>query len=290
MASLFSEQYRDGAQKFVELACKTLNSEMIRCPCIKCRNLKHHNYEIVYEHLIITCMDPTYTDWVFHGEKPNSENPHDGTEEYIQRLVSDMETPLYPSCMAFTKMSVSVAIFKHKAAHDLSDNGFNELIHLVRYMLPQNNTLPNSFYLMKKLVNTFNLGYEKIYACLNDCCLHRKELEHVELCPKCGCSRWKVNQQTKKVQKKIPAKVLRYFRIIPRLKRMFGIEEMAKKLRWHSNNKSSDGKMRHPIDSLGWKMINRRWPHFALDPRNIRLGLTTDGFNPFKDLNSKYSC
>lgn len=219
----FLEQYRDGARKFVELACETLNSEMIGYPCIKCRNLKHHNYEIVYEHLIIKGMDPTYTDWVFHGEKPSksnlvdvemhescrmfrdfytqhdvdSENRHDGTEEDIQRLVSDAKTPLYPSCMAFTKMSASVAMFKHKAAHGLSDNGLNELIHLVRDMLPQNNTLPNSFYEMKKLVNTFNLGYEKIHACLNDCCLYRKELEHVELCPKCGCSRWKVNQQTK---------------------------------------------------------------------------------------------
>jgi hypothetical protein len=157
-------------------------------------------------------------------------------------------------------------------------------------MLPENNTLPNSFYEMKKLVNTFDLGYEKIHACLNDCCLYRNELEHAELCPKCGCSRWKINQRTKKIQKNIPAKVLRYFPIIPRLKRMFGIYEMSTQLRWHSSNKSSDGKIRHPVDSLSWEMINRRWPHFASDPRNIRLGLATDGFNPFNDLSSRYSC
>ncbi|XP_022869712.1 uncharacterized protein LOC111389093 [Olea europaea var. sylvestris] len=187
-------------------------------------------------------------------------------------------------------MSALVAMFKHKASHELSDNGFDELINLVRDMLPDNNTLPNSFYKMKKLVNTFDLGYEKIHACLNDCCLYRKEFEHAELCPKCVARDGKLKNGQKKIQKNIPAKVLRYFPIIPRLKRMFGIYEMSTQLRWNSNNKSSDSKIRHPVDSLSWEMINRRWPDFASDPRNIRLGLATDGFNPFKDLSSKYSC
>ncbi|XP_022870847.1 uncharacterized protein LOC111390092 [Olea europaea var. sylvestris] len=218
------------------------------------------------------------------------ENPPDGRKKELESLVHDAETPLYPGCKAFTKMSDSVAMFKHKASHGLSDSGFDELISLVRDMLPENNTLPSSFYEMKKLVNTFDLGYEKIHACYNDCCLYRKELEHAEVCPKCGSSRWKVNKRTKKIEKKVPAKVLRYFPIIPRLKIMFGIDEMETQLRWHASNKSSDDKIRHPVDSLSWETINRRWPHFASDPRNIRLGLATDRFNPFKDLSSNYSC
>ncbi|XP_022880631.1 uncharacterized protein LOC111397899 [Olea europaea var. sylvestris] len=270
----------------------------------------YHHYDTVYEHLVIKCMDPTYTTWVFHGEQPRASNQNvverpessrmfkdfytqhdvdpknrpDGRDKEIENLVDDAETPLYPSCRAFTKMLASVTIFKHKASHGLSDNGFVELINLVRDMLPENNTLPDSFYEMKKLVNIFDLGYKKIHVCLNDCCLYRKEFEHVELCPKCGCSRWKINKQTKKIQKNIPAKVLHYFPIIPRLKRMFGIYEMSTQLPWYSNNKSSDGKIKHPVDSLSWEMINRRSPHFASDPRNIRLGLATNGFNPFKDL------
>ncbi|XP_022873154.1 uncharacterized protein LOC111392118 [Olea europaea var. sylvestris] len=221
-------------------------------------------------------MDPTYTVWVFHGErqcKLNSvnadilesrrmfrdfyvqhnvdlENPLDGRDGVIQSLVDDAETPLYPGCPTFTKMSASIAMLKHKVTHDLSDSGFDELINLVRDILPENSTLPNSFYEMKKLVNTFDLSYEKIHA----------------------------------------SKVLHYFPTIPRLKRMFGIYEMATQLRWHKNNKSSDGKIKHPVNSLSWEMINRRWPHFASDSQNIRLGLATDGFNPFKDLNSKYIC
>ncbi|XP_021819878.1 uncharacterized protein LOC110761654 [Prunus avium] len=48
--------------------------------------------------------------------------------------------------------------------------------------------------------------------------------------------------------------------------------------------------MRHPVDSLAWDRINKKWPSFGLDPRNIRFGLCTDGFNPFQDLSSRYSC
>ena len=67
----------------------------------------------------------------------------------------------------------------------------------------------------------FNLGYEKIDACVNDCCLFRKEYEHFEKCPKCKTSRWMLNNRTKKPKKGVSTKVLRYFPIIPRLKRMF---------------------------------------------------------------------
>ena len=33
--------------------------------------------------------------------------------------------------------------------------------------------------------------------------------------------------------------------------------------------------MRHPIDGEAWN------PYFALEPRNVRLGLAIDGFNSF---------
>ncbi|XP_020888558.1 uncharacterized protein LOC110230330 [Arabidopsis lyrata subsp. lyrata] len=95
---------------------------------------------------------------------------------------------------------------------------------------------------------------------------------------------------TGEVKKGVPQKVLRYFPIIPRLKRMFRTVEMAKDLRWHFSNKSSDGKLRHPVDSVTWKKMDDKYPSFAAEERNIRLGLSTDGFNPFNMKNTRYSC
>jgi len=134
------------------------------------------------------------------------------------------------------------------------------------------------------------MSYEKVHACVNDCCLFRKKLKKLDSCPKCKASRWKINQHTGEIKKGVPQKVLRYFPIIPRLKRMFRSEEMARNLRWHSTNQSSDGKLRHPVDCVTWKQMNDKYPTFAAEERNIRLGLSTDGFNPFNMQSSKYSC
>ena len=87
----------------------------------------------------------------------------------------------------------------------------------------------------------------------------------------------------------IPAKVLRYFPIKDRLKRMFRSKKTAEDLRWHFNNASVDGTMRHPVDSLTWSQVNRTWPAFAAESRNLRLGLSTDGMHPFSMQNTNYS-
>ncbi|RVW30064.1 hypothetical protein CK203_115143 [Vitis vinifera] len=35
--------------------------------------------------------------------------------------------------------------------------------------------------------------------------------------------------------------------------------------------------MRHPSDSPSWKLVDHRWPDFALEPRNLRLAISADG-------------
>ncbi|XP_012853199.1 PREDICTED: uncharacterized protein LOC105972765 [Erythranthe guttata] len=180
-------------------------------------------------------------------------------------------------------------MFKFKASFSITDSAFDSMMQMIRDMLPDDNTLPESFYLTKKIFKTLELRYEKIHACANDCCLFRNDLEHATKCPKCGASRWKVSKNETGIKNGVPTKVLRYFPVIPRLRRMFAIGEIAEQVRWHSTNKSIDGKLRHPVDSLAWDSINRRWPSFASDPHNMRFGLSTDGFNPFQD-RSSYSC
>ena len=132
------------------------------------------------------------------------------------------------------------------------------MLGILHDMLPDGNTLPDSLHSTKKLLKTFDLGYEKIDACINDCCLFWKEREHLEACSKCDASRWKTNEHTNKIHKGIPTKVLRYFPIIPRLKRMFRSAEKVEQLLWHSNHKSQDGKMRHLVDSMSCEIIDSK--------------------------------
>ena len=55
---------------------------------------------------------------------------------------------------------------------------------------------------------------------------------------------------TGEVKKGVPPKVLRYFPIIQRLKKMFRSKKMAKNLRWLASNLSTDGKLGHHVDSV----------------------------------------
>ena len=67
-------------------------------------------------------------------------------------------------------------------------------------------------------------------------------------------------------------------------------ETRASYMRWHKEELVVDGKMRHPADSKAWKHVDETYEWFAEDPRNVRLGLASDGFNPFGMLNVSYSC
>jgi len=53
--------------------------------------------------------------------------------------------------------------------------------------------------------------------------------------------------------------------------------------------KTQDGLMRHPRDSEAWKTFDLLHPEFASDSRNVRLGLASDGFNPFGNMSTNHS-
>ena len=58
---------------------------------------------------------------------------------------------------------------------------------------------------------------------------------------------------------------------------------------WHKEESAKDDKVRHPANSLVWKHVNDTYEDIAMDPHNVRLGLASDGFNPFGMLNVTYT-
>jgi hypothetical protein len=89
-------------------------------------------------------------------------------------------------------------------------------------------------------------------------------------------------------KKRIPAKVMWYAPIIPRLKRLFRNKEHTKMLRRHKEDRKVDNMLRHPTDGSQWREIDREFPDFIDDEENLRFTLSTDGFNPFGDQSSMY--
>ena len=63
----------------------------------------------------------------------------------------------------------------------------------------------------------------------------------------------------------------------------------ASHIKWHVDGRVKGKMMRHPMDSLALKNFNEVHHSFALEPRNVRLGLASDGFNPFGNMSISYS-
>ena len=78
----------------------------------------------------------------------------------------------------------------------------------------------------------------------------------------------------------MPAKVLWYIYPISRFRRLFRNATHSKNLTWHADRRINDGMLRHLADAPQWKPIERLYPEFSQDARNLHLGLSTDGINP----------
>ena len=90
-------------------------------------------------------------------------------------------------------------------------------------------------------------------------------------------------------KKRVPTKVMWYFPLIPRLKHLFMNKTNAKLMRWHKEERKQDNMLRHPADGSQWRKVDRTFPTFVNDARNIRFGLSTDGMNPFDEQSSGHS-
>jgi hypothetical protein len=63
----------------------------------------------------------------------------------------------------------------------------------------------------------------------------------------------------------------------------------SRHMKWHAQGCTKDGVLRHAADGEAWKAFHSRYPNFASDPRNVRLGLASDGLNPFGNMSSSHS-
>ena len=55
-------------------------------------------------------------------------------------------------------------------------------------------------------------------------------------------------------------------------------------MRWHKEKCLNDSVLRHPANSQEWKQFDELHFSFSSDPRNVRPGLASDGFNPFNNM------
>ncbi|XP_020962817.1 uncharacterized protein LOC107609485 [Arachis ipaensis] len=220
------------------------------------------------------------------GDEDNIEDAeneeHNGENVEFYKLLEDGSEQLYEGCTKYSKLSFLISLYHIKCLYKISDKAMTEILKLIKDAFG-NAKISNTFYEAKKIINKLGLNYTKIPACPNDCMLYWGEDEDLQECKRCKTSKWS------DAKKKKSAKILRYFPLKPRLQRLFMCSKTAQSMRWHALAEKKDSKMRHPRDSEAWKTFDLLHDRFAEDPRNVRLGLAADGFNPFGAMRTNYS-
>jgi hypothetical protein len=91
-------------------------------------------------------------------------------------MLEDHNKLLYPNCKdGHKKLGSTLELLQMKAENGLFDKGCEQLLKMMKKMLPRDNELPTSTYETKKVVCPLGLEVQKIHACSNDCILYHSE-------------------------------------------------------------------------------------------------------------------
>lgn len=208
----------------------------------------------------------------------NIEEPPNRHAQQFYDMLSAADQDLYPGCKTHSQLSFNARLMNIKTENRLSERGFNQITQLCSEICPPGNLVPKRFYDSKKLMKGMGLPVERIDCCRQGCMLYWGEDSELDHCKVCSAPRYKLRSE----KSKIAVKTMFYFPLIPRLQRLYQSNASAKDMTWHANSSDDDlDVMCHPADPLAWKHFNRAFPDFASEIRNVRLGLSTDGFQPF---------
>jgi hypothetical protein len=103
-------------------------------------------------------------------------------------MIEDSKKPFYHGCVTqYTSLFMMVKLFQLKASNGWSDCSFKDLLTLLKDMLPQGNTVPETIYEAKQIICPLDLEVKKFHMCKNNCILyHGIKYEDLEKCPICG--------------------------------------------------------------------------------------------------------
>ncbi|WVZ83287.1 LOW QUALITY PROTEIN: hypothetical protein U9M48_030453 [Paspalum notatum var. saurae] len=297
-----SVQFLDGMVVFIVMAkkCKKL-SGFISCPCIDCKNEKEYSSSrALHRHLLRRGFMSGYVCWTKYGELGVLEGENeeeDGNIDFAQynsfadTLIGDADDEGNTDALA-------------QMLHDAKEDCDNERDwKKLERMLEDHRTFlyPDCKEDHKKLRSTLELLWwkasnglevQKIHKCPNKCILYRGDYHELESCPVCKASRYKIKRDDPRdvegepPRKRVPAMVMWYFPIIPRLRLLFRNKEHSKI--FGGTKKNQDDMLSHPVDGSQWRKIDRTYPEFIEDARNRRLCLSMDGMNSFSEMSNSH--
>ncbi|XP_074347215.1 uncharacterized protein LOC141686052 [Apium graveolens] len=321
--------FLSGLEKFMEYVISqesSMNGTNIQCPYFKCENGKFWNAGTVKLHLLKKGFVRDYYVWDRHGEPyvarqsgeqssthySNTQGRRD-EENQMYNMVMDVVGPsfdpempnaeaqelydilkssereLYEGCET-SQLSVMAQILSLKSDHHWLEACYDQTSRFFKDILPQDNSFLDSFYSTKIYMEELGLPSEHIDSCVNGCMIYWGEYINMESCKFYSHARYKTKlNRSKKEKKKVPFTKMIYFPLSPRLQRLYVSPTTVTHMRWHAEHYQEEDVMCHCSDSGEWKQFDKAHPSFFSEVRNVRLGLSADGFQPFGETGRKYS-
>ena len=217
----------------------------------------------------------------FHDLSSDDEEPDE--TPVVEAILRESMESLFPGSK-INRLQFSIIFMSLCTLFSISHHCLDEILTFLKYdVLPEENNCPKGSYEMKSVLKNLGLSHEMIHCCECGRTLYWKDKSDLVECPFCQKSRYIPGSNS------MPVRVLRFFSLIRRLRRIFRCPELAKHMRWHSRNHSIDRKMRSVVDSEQWKFIEDNYPSFSNEERNVRMGLALDGVNPHSFQSSRHS-
>lgn len=177
-------EFEEGVKAFISFAMSNAISNEIRCPCAKCKNMRFESPDTVETHLYKKGFVSGYYEWICHGEgfKPSAHTSSttmplkesnssdmipqmvlekvspdfnvDATKEPPSREAKKLkvtDVPIWNGCTKFSQLSLVSRLLKMKSENDMSEKCFNQIVQLLKEVVPPDNNIPNNFNEMKKI-------------------------------------------------------------------------------------------------------------------------------------------
>ena len=168
--------------------------------------------------------------------------------------------------------------YAYKLKHNLTESAFADLPHVF-----PSERLPSLHKIQARVAFLSGLAPQHFDCCIESCMAYTGPLSDLLECPHCGTSRHDEHGK--------PRRQFSYVSIIPRLSALYRDPTTAEKMAYRADFDAEPGVVKDVFDSshyrslcgqevkLGGQCTGRM---FFSDRRDIALGLSTDGFSPWR--------
>ncbi|KAL1686982.1 hypothetical protein GGG16DRAFT_63256, partial [Schizophyllum commune] len=174
----------------------------------------------------------------------------------------------------------NIRAFNYKVEADLSAQNYTKL----RRAFPSLKDLLSHNRLQTRMAFLSGLSPSRYDCCVNSCCCFTGPYAALDQCPFCNADRYSGSSRR-------PCNTFDYLPLAPRLANMFLDNDLAEKMQYRHSYETRAGRTADVFDSKLYKDLRRHHvtiggdelPHkFFQYGTDIALGISTDGFAPFK--------